>query len=99
MVSLTMRFFSIILDQAEEVLLAQKVRLGDRNKNPLRRAKLLGLPLLRRSLSQAEDMTLALAARGYRDDIPLRLPKLKLFDTLPLLIFLGILLVLWWFQF
>jgi energy-coupling factor transporter transmembrane protein EcfT len=99
MVSLTLRFFSIILDQAEEVLLAQKARLGDRNKNPFRRAKLLGLPLLRRSLSHAEDMTLALAARGYRDDIPLRLPELKFFHTLPLLTFLGFLLVLWWFQF
>ena len=99
MVSLTVRFFSIILDQAEEILLAQKVRLGDRNKNPFRRVKFLGLPLLRRSLMQAEDMTLALVARGYRDDIPLRLPKLKFIDTIPLLILVGFLMVLWWVQF
>lgn len=99
MVSLTVRFFSIILDQAEEILLAQKVRLGDRNKNPFRRAKFLGLPLLRRSLMQAEDITLALVARGYRDDIPLRLPKLDLMDAIPLVILVGFLMVLWWFQF
>jgi energy-coupling factor transporter transmembrane protein EcfT len=99
MVSLTMRFFSIILDQAEEVLLAHKVRLGDQIKNPFRRAKFLGLPLLRRSLSQAEDITLAVAARGYRDDIPLRLPRMKSSHLIPLLIFLGFLIVLWWFQF
>jgi energy-coupling factor transporter transmembrane protein EcfT len=99
MVSLTMRFFSLILDQAEEVHLAHKVRLGDQIKNPFRRAKFLGLPLLRRSLSQAEEITLALAARGYRDDIPIRLPRMKSSHLIPLLIFLGCLIVLWWFQF
>jgi energy-coupling factor transporter transmembrane protein EcfT len=99
MVSLTMRFFSLILDQAEEVHLAYKVRLGDQIKNPFRRAKFLGLPLLRRSLSQAEEITLALAARGYRDDIPIRLPRMKSSHLIPLLIFLGCLIVLWWFQF
>jgi len=99
MVSLTLRLFSLILDQAEEVHLANKARLGDRNKNPFRRAKFLGLPLLRRSFSQAEDITFALAARGFRDDLPLRLPKLEISHTIPLLIFLGFLLALRWFQF
>ena len=99
MVSLTLRFFSLILDQAEEVHLANKARLGDQNKNPFRRAKFLGLPLLRRSFSQVEDITLALAARGFRDDIPLRLPKLELSNIIPLLIFLVFLMALWWFQF
>lgn len=97
MVSLTLRFFSLISDQTEEVRLANKARLGDRNRNPFRRAKFLGLPLLRRSLSQVEDMTLALAARGFRDDIPLRLPRLKLSNIIPLLAFLLFLTVLWRF--
>jgi len=95
MVSLTLRFFSVILDQAEEVRLAHKARLGDRNKNPFRRAKFLGLPLLHRSFSQAEEITLALAARGFRDDIPLRIPKLELSHTIPLLMFLVFLTALW----
>ena len=99
MVSLTLRFFSLILDQAEEVRLANKARLGDRSKNPFRRAKSLGLPLLRRSFSQVEEMTLALAARGFRDDIPLQLPKLELSHILPLLIFLVFIMTLWWFRF
>ena len=99
MVSLTLHFFSVILDQAEEVRLAHKARLGDRNKNPFRRAKSLGLPLLRRSFSQAEEITFALAARGFRDDIPLRLPKLELSHIIPLLMFLVFLVALWWFQF
>lgn len=98
MVSLTIRFFSIILDQAEEIHLANKARLGDQSKNPFRRVKFLGFPLIRRSFSQVEDITLALSARGFRDDIPLRIPKLEFFHLLLLLILLGFLVLFWWIQ-
>ena len=92
MVSLTLRFFTTILDQFEEVRLAHKARLGDQIRNPFRRAKFLTLPLLRRSFSRAEDVTLALAARGYRDDLPVQLPKLPFLHLLPLFLFLGFLI-------
>jgi energy-coupling factor transporter transmembrane protein EcfT len=95
MVSLTIRFFSIILDQAEEVRLAHKARLGDLKKNPVRKAKFLALPLLRRSFSQAEDVTLALAARGFRDDLPLQLPKLPFSHLIPLFLLLGSFVGIW----
>jgi energy-coupling factor transporter transmembrane protein EcfT len=98
MVSLTLRFFSIILDQADEVRLAHKARLGNQNKNPFRRAKFLALPLLRRSFSRAEDVTLALAARGFRDDLPLHLPKMPFSHLVPLLILPGFAAIIWWFQ-
>ena len=94
MVSLTIRFFSIILDEAEEVRLAHNARMGDREKNPFRRAKSLGLPLLRRSFSRAEEVTLALAARGYRDDLPLHLSKLPLFHLIPLFLLLAFFVVI-----
>ena len=94
MVSLTLRFFSLILDQAEEVRLAHKARLGDRNRNPFRKAKFLSLPLLRRSFSRAEDVTLALAARGYRDDIPVRLSRIPLPHLVPVII-LGLIVAFW----
>jgi energy-coupling factor transporter transmembrane protein EcfT len=97
MVSLTLRFFSIILDQAEEVNLAHKARLGDRNRNPFRRAKFLALPLLRHSFSRAEEVTLALAARGYRDDLPLHLPKLPISHLILLFFLLGFFVVIGWF--
>ena len=99
MVSLTIRFFSIILDEAEEVRLAHKARLGDQNKNPFRRAKFLALPLLRRSFSRAEDVTLALAARGFRDDLPLQIPKLPISHLIPLLFLLGSFVVIGCFHF
>ena len=98
MVSLTIRFFSIILDQAEEVRLAHKARLGDQKKNPFRKAKFLALPLLRRSFSHAEDVTLALAARGFRDDLPLRVSKLPYSQLTPLLCVPGFSAVIWWFH-
>ena len=96
MVSLTIRFFSIILDQAEEVHLAHKARLGDLKKNPVRKAKSLALPLLRRSFSRAEDVTLALAARGFRDDLPLQIPKLPFSHLIPLFFLFGSLVAIWW---
>ncbi len=97
MVSLTIHFFAIILDQAEEIRLAHHARLGDQNKNPFRRAKFLALPLLRRSFSRAEDVTLALAARGFRDDLPLQLSKLPFSHLIPIFSLLGFLAVIWWF--
>jgi energy-coupling factor transporter transmembrane protein EcfT len=97
MVSLTLRFFSLILDQAEEVRLAHKARLGDENKNPFRKAKFLALPLLRRSFSRAEDVTIALATRGFRDDLPLQLPKMPFPHLIPLLAFIGFLMIIGWF--
>jgi energy-coupling factor transporter transmembrane protein EcfT len=93
MVSLTLRFFTLILDHTEEVRLAHKARHSDLNRNPVRRAKYLGLPILRRSLIRAEDVTLALAARGYHDDIPLRLPPLPWIQTLPVLGLLVLFLI------
>jgi biotin transport system permease protein len=95
MVSLTLRFFSIILDQADEVRLAHKARLGNRNKNPFRRAKFLALPLLRHSFARAEEVTLALAARGYRDDLPVQLPKLPFSHLIPLFFLLVSFIVIW----
>jgi biotin transport system permease protein len=97
MVSLTLRFFTSILDQFEEVRLAHKVRLGDQIRNPFRRAKFLALPLLRRSFSRAEDVTLALAARGYRDDLPAQLPKLPFSHLFPIIFLLLFFIVIGWF--
>jgi energy-coupling factor transporter transmembrane protein EcfT len=93
MVSLTLRFFSVILDQSDEVRLAHRARLGDRCKNPLRRARFLAFPVLRRSFARAEDVTLALAARGYRDDIPVTLRSLPLSHLIPAVI-LGVMILL-----
>jgi len=99
MVSLTLRFFSRTLDWVEEVSLAHQARLGDKNKNPFRKTKLLALPVLRRSLLEVEEVTFALAARGYRDDLSIHLSKLPVYHLIPLFLLGGVLLTIWWIQY
>jgi energy-coupling factor transporter transmembrane protein EcfT len=85
MVTLTLRFLPLILDQAEEIRTATRARLGNTRRNPLSRAKLLVLPLVRRSLLRADDMAVALAARGYREDLPLTVKALPISHVLALI--------------
>jgi biotin transport system permease protein len=74
MATLTMRFLPLILDELEEVRQANKARLGERRRNPARRVKHLLLPVLRRSFARADELALALAARGYREDLVVEWP-------------------------
>ena len=69
MATLAMRFLPLILDELDEVNQANKARLGERRRNPVARAKHLLLPVLRRSFTRADELALALAARGYREDL------------------------------
>ncbi len=99
MVSLTLRFFSRILDQSEEVRLAHRARLGDQNRNPFRRIKFKALPIFRRSILETEEITFALAARGYREDLPIHLSKIPIYHLMPLFLMAGVLLMFWWIQY
>jgi biotin transport system permease protein len=98
MVSLTLRFFSRITDQAEEVRTANRARLGDRNRNPLRKAKFLALPILRNSILSVEEVTYALIARGYQEHLPSRLSKIHFLHLLPVLVMSGVWLVSLWIK-
>lgn len=70
MVGLSLHLFATLLDDMEEIHRAQRARWGDRSKNPYRRLKTLVLPLFRKALVRVESTALALAARGYREDVP-----------------------------
>ena len=98
MVSLTLRFFTRILDQVEEVKAAHQARLGDRNNNPIRKAKYYALPILRHSLLEVEEVTFALVARGYQDNLPSRLSKIPLLHLTPILIMSGAFLISLWIK-
>lgn len=97
MLSLTLRFFTIILDQFEEVRLAHKIRLGDQMRNPLRKAKSLTLPIIRRSFSRAEEVTYALLARGYHEDLAIKFPKFPYLQLIPLIFLLTFYSLTGWF--
>ena len=98
MVSLALRFFSRILDQVEEVRAAHQARLGDRNFNPVRKAKFIALPVLRRSILEVEEVTFALAARGYQENLPSRLSKIPLLHWIPIILMAGVLLLSLWIK-
>jgi len=78
MVSLMLRFLPLILDQAQDVQLATKARLGNRRGNPVLRMKYFVLPLFRRSIKRSDDLANALVARGYRDDLPVSFSSLPI---------------------
>ena len=67
MMSLIMRFVPVILDQAKETLEAQKARGIENRKNPVYRLVKLGIPVIRRTFEQADDLVLAMEARCYSD--------------------------------
>jgi len=93
MVTLTVRLLPLIMDQMDDVALATRSRLGNQRKDLLRRAKFLVLPLFHRSLIRADELAVALAARGYREDRPVHLPRIPLLHWLALLP-LGLCLIL-----
>jgi len=96
MVSLALKFFSRFLDQVGEIKIAHQARLGDRNRKPLRKIKYLVLPLLRRSFLEVDEVTYALLARGYQENLPHRLPPLPLLHLIPLFFLSGILVWSLW---
>ena len=86
MVTLTLRLLPLIMDQMEEVSLATRSRLGNQRKGILRRARFLALPLFYRSLIRADELALALAARGYSENRPIHLPRVPFTHSLALVL-------------
>ena len=86
MVTLTLRLLPLIMDQREEVALAARSRLSNQRKNLLHKAKFLVLPLFHRYLIRADELALALAARGYREDRPVTLPPIPVSHLLALIL-------------
>jgi energy-coupling factor transporter transmembrane protein EcfT len=89
MATLTMRFLPLILDELDEVNQANKARLGERRRNPVARAKYLLVPVLRRSFTRADELALALAARGYREDLAVEWPVFSPRHLIPVML-LGV---------
>ena len=90
MVSLTVKFLPLILDQFDEVQLALKSRKGKPSRTSLGRLKFLFLPLFRRFFIRSDEIAFALAARGYREDLPVILPRIPLLHMLALVMLAAI---------
>jgi biotin transport system permease protein len=86
--TLTIRFIPSLLDQADEIRQAIRLRAGNRRRNPIHRIKVVILPLFRRSLIRADETAMSLAARGYREDVHSHFPELPLAHSLALVLLL-----------
>jgi energy-coupling factor transporter transmembrane protein EcfT len=67
MIALLMRFVPVILNQVEETAQAQRARGVENRKNPVYRMTKLAVPLFRRTLQDADKLTLAMEARCYSE--------------------------------
>ena len=68
MLGLLLRFIPVIFRQSSEISDAQRARGVKNVKNPIRRLKLLVIPLLRKVFLTADDLSIAMVARGYCED-------------------------------
>jgi biotin transport system permease protein len=84
MMGLVVRFLPMTLDALEEVKLANRSRLGDQVRNPLKRIRQLVIPVLRRALIRADEIAVALPARGYREDLQPVIPPIPVLHVAPL---------------
>lgn len=75
MLSLTIRFFPLLLNQSEEIRAAMKSRCGKQSMKSFRGARYFTLALFRQSLLRCDEIACALAARGYREDLPIHLAR------------------------
>ncbi len=96
MVSLTLRFLPLLLLQAREVRLAFRSRLGEKRRNPVDRLRLFAVPILRKSLVRADELSYALAARGYREDRPIEAEPVPVLHLVYVLGWIGITVIAWW---
>lgn len=94
MAGLALHLFVTLLDDVEEIRTAQRARLGDRSKNPYRRLKTVILPLFRKALDRVETTALAMAARGYREDVPVDVAPWPRAEMLSCLAFCALLVAL-----
>jgi energy-coupling factor transporter transmembrane protein EcfT len=68
MISLSLSFMPVILNQARQISDAQKARCADLQKNPVKRIIRLVLPLLKKIFLSADNLVLAMESRCYSDD-------------------------------
>lgn len=68
MMGLVVRFIPVILNQARDTLDAQRARGVESRKNPVYRLTRLAVPLIRRTFLNADNLALAMEARGYNED-------------------------------
>jgi energy-coupling factor transporter transmembrane protein EcfT len=94
MLSLMMRFLPVILNETKETADAQRARCIENRKNPVYRFIKLAIPMLRRIFLRADDLVLAMEARGYSENRILPRLHSKKSDWLLLAFVVGLFLLI-----
>ena len=68
MLSLLIRFLPLIIQEVKETADAQRARCIENRKNPVYRFIKLSVPMLRRVFLKADELVLAMEARGYSEN-------------------------------
>jgi energy-coupling factor transporter transmembrane protein EcfT len=68
MLGLLIRFIPLIIFAVKETDSAQKVRFVDNRKNPVYRIKKLIIPVIFKIINTADNLAIAMEARGYNED-------------------------------
>jgi energy-coupling factor transporter transmembrane protein EcfT len=68
MLALVTRFIPVMLAEASRTADAQRARLAERRRNPVRRLAAFGLPLIRRMVQNADHLAAAMEARCYNEE-------------------------------
>jgi len=68
MMGLILRFVPVIFDQAKVTVEAQRARCVQNRKNPVYRLIKLGFPLIRLTFERADDLVVAMEARGFTEN-------------------------------
>jgi energy-coupling factor transporter transmembrane protein EcfT len=90
MMALLVRFLPLIVQEAKETADAQKARGVENRKNPVYRLLKLAIPMLRRTFFRADELVLAMEARGYDENRSMPRLSSKKSDWLALAILLPI---------
>ena len=68
MMGLILRFVPVIFNQAGTTAAALKARAVENRKNPVYRLTKFGFPLMRRIFERADDLVIAMEARGFTEN-------------------------------
>ncbi len=81
-IALSLLFIPLLLDTAQEILLARRARLVGRSINPLRRITSLAFPLIDSLFTRVEETAMALEARCYDEEVLGDEPQMKRKDII-----------------
>ncbi len=68
MIGLSIRFLPLIIEQAQQVSMAQKARCADHLRNPIKKTARLVMPILKKTFQTADNLAIAMESRCFSEE-------------------------------